>query len=101
VIPPTPASRTGGQAGPASGGGFVAPGGQGQPPAAGGGTVIDSMLASSRHRAAPSSLNYLAILALLVSGAYAAKLLKPDLEQVLRGRRRPRRRLFGIDPPGK
>jgi hypothetical protein len=59
------------------------------------------MLASSRHRAAPSSLNYLAILALLVSGAYAAKLLKPDLEQVLRGRRRPRRRLFGIDPPGK
>ncbi len=63
--------------------------------------MIDEVFASSRHRAAPSSLNYLAILALLVSGIYAAKLLKPDIEQVLRTRRRPRRRLFGIDPPGK
>jgi hypothetical protein len=101
VLPPAPASRTGGRAGPTNRAGLIAPGRIGQPPAAGDGTVIDAMLASSKHRSAPSSLNYLAILALLVSGVYAAKLLKPDIEQVLHAHRRPRRRLFGIDPPGK
>lgn len=101
VLPALPGSGTRGRVGPTNRAGLAGPGRNGNPRAAGGGTVIDPMLASSRHRAAPSSLNFLAILALLISGAYAAKLLKPDLEQVFRARRRPRRRLAGIDPPGK
>jgi len=68
------------------------------PPSAHVGTSIDPSLASSRHRASPSGLNYLAMLLLLVSGVYAGKLLRPDFNQIMRARKRPRRRLYGIDP---
>jgi hypothetical protein len=61
-------------------------------------TQLDPVLVTSRHRASPSGLNYLAMLALLVTGAYAVKLLRPDLKQIMRARARPRRRLYGIDP---
>ena len=60
-------------------------------------TPFEPLLVSSRHRASPSGLNYLAMLALLISGLYAWRLLKPDFSEVMRARKRPRR-LAGIDP---
>ena len=47
-------------------------------------TQLDPVLVASRHRASPSGLNYLAMLALLVTGAYAVKLLSPDFKQIMR-----------------
>lgn len=53
--------------------------------------------ASNRHRASPSGLNFLAMLALVVSGAFAVKLMAPEFTGLVRARRRRRRRLYGIE----
>ena len=62
------------------------------------GIPINAALVSSRHRASPSALNLLAILALLVSGWFAVKLVRPDFDDMRRSRSRRRGRLYGIEP---
>lgn len=62
------------------------------------GLPLNATLASSRHRASPSMLNLLAMLVLLVSGAFAVKLMKPDFNDVMRARSKRRARIYGIEP---
>lgn len=63
-------------------------------------TPFAATLASSRHHAPFSALTLLEILAVVVSGWYVFKLVRPDFDDLVHARSVRRRRLYGIDPPG-
>lgn len=58
--------------------------------------AIDAQLISSIRREGPTTLNVLAFFLIAVTGAFAIKLMTPDLKDVARARKKGRGRLYGI-----